>query len=70
MLFGHVEPDRGSILVDGKEVRFRSPKEAIKAGIGMVHQHFQLVPVMTVAENIMLGSETVSNGVELGTCTN
>ena len=54
MLFGHIEPDRGTILVNGLQVRFRSPKEAIKAGIGMVHQHFLLAPALTALEHIQL----------------
>ncbi len=66
MLFGHVEPDRGSILVDGKEVRFRSPKEAIKAGIGMVHQHFLLAPALTALEHLELvaGSDVHAYAIE------
>lgn len=57
MLYGLYEPDEGEILVNGKPVRFLSPNDAIAAGVGMVHQHFMLVPVMTVTENIMLGVE-------------
>jgi general nucleoside transport system ATP-binding protein len=57
VLYGLVQPDAGSILVDGQEAVLRSPKDAIKAGIGMVHQHFMLVPVFTVAENVTLGVE-------------
>ncbi len=53
--FGLVQPDRGTILRDGREVRFRSGREAIAAGLGMVHQHFMLVPAFTVAENAALG---------------
>ena len=53
--FGMERPDRGHVHVDGHEVRFRSAADAIAAGIGMVHQHFTLVPPMTVAENIALG---------------
>lgn len=53
--FGMVRPDAGSMRVGGHEVRFRSPADAIAAGIGMVHQHFTLVPAMTVAENLALG---------------
>ena len=49
MLYGLLEPSDGEILVDGKPVSFASPGEAIEAGIGMVHQHFMLVPVFTVA---------------------
>lgn len=59
MLYGLYRPDEGEIEVNGKRVAFSGPKDAISAGIGMVHQHFQLVPVMTVAENVMLGSEVI-----------
>ena len=57
VLYGLLQPDEGEILIDGKAVRFASPKDAIAAGIGMVHQHFMLVPVFTVAENVTLGIE-------------
>ncbi len=57
VLYGLVQPDEGEILVDAKPVTIRSPKDAINARIGMVHQHFMLVPVFTVAENVMLGVE-------------
>ena len=57
MLYGLLEPTEGEILLDGRPVRFASPGDAIAAGIGMVHQHFMLVPVFTVAENVMLGRE-------------
>src|SRR5579859_7357626 len=57
VLFGLTQPDEGEILVDGKPAKFGSPKDAIAAGIGMVHQHFMLVPVFTVAENVTLGIE-------------
>ncbi len=57
VLYGLLQPDEGEILLDGKAVRFHSPKDAIGAGIGMVHQHFMLVPVFTVAENVTLGIE-------------
>ena len=55
MLYGLYHPDEGEILVNGKQVKMDSPNEAIAEGIGMVHQHFMLIPVMSVAENIMLG---------------
>lgn len=61
--YGLTNPDEGEIFVNGKKVIFHSPKDAIACGIGMVHQHFMLVPVFTVAENIMLGTETIKNGV-------
>jgi ABC-type uncharacterized transport system ATPase subunit len=57
VLYGLVQPDEGEIWVDGKRVTIRSPKDAIAARIGMVHQHFMLVPVFTVAENVTLGLE-------------
>ena len=57
VLYGLMQPDAGEILVDGTPVSFHSPKDAIAAGIGMVHQHFMLVPVFTVAENVTLGIE-------------
>ena len=57
VLYGLLQPDEGEILLDGKKVQFTSPKDAIAAGIGMVHQHFMLVPVFTVAENVTLGME-------------
>ena len=55
ILVGLYQPDEGSISVDGKPVQFGSPRDAIDAGLGMVHQHFTLVPSMTVTENILLG---------------
>jgi ABC-type uncharacterized transport system ATPase subunit len=57
VLYGLLQPDEGEILIDNQAVRFGSPKDAIAAGIGMVHQHFMLVPVFTVAENVTLGIE-------------
>ena len=62
MLYGLLEPTEGEILVDGQPVRFTSPGDAMAAGIGMVHQHFMLVPVFTVAENVMLGHERTRGG--------
>jgi general nucleoside transport system ATP-binding protein len=56
-LYGMHRPDEGEILVDGERVDFRSPKDAIAARIGMVHQHFMLADQLTVLENIVLGSE-------------
>ncbi len=55
ILTGLYRPDRGAILVDGRPVTFGSPRDAISTGIGMVHQHFMLVPTQTVTENILLG---------------
>jgi ABC-type uncharacterized transport system ATPase subunit len=56
-VFGLYQPDAGEIVLRGEPVRFRSSAEAIAAGIGMVHQHFQLIPTFTVAENVVLGIE-------------
>ena len=56
-LFGLYRPDEGTIMIDGQEVHFHDPGDAMDAGIGMVHQHFMLVPVFTGAENVMLGHE-------------
>jgi general nucleoside transport system ATP-binding protein len=57
IVYGMQRPDEGSILLNGSEVHFRSPKDAIAAGIGMVHQHFMLADNLTVLENVILGSE-------------
>lgn len=57
ILGGLYQPDSGEIRIDGKRQHFRSPADAIDAGVGMVHQHFMLVPPFTVAENVMLGLE-------------
>jgi simple sugar transport system ATP-binding protein len=57
VLYGLYQPDEGEIVVDGTPVRFDGPDDAISAGIGMVHQHFMLIPAFTVAENVMLGRE-------------
>ena len=65
ILYGLYHPDEGEILVNGEPVRIGSPREAIERGIGMVHQHFMLVPVMTVAENIVLASEPTRAGIVL-----
>jgi general nucleoside transport system ATP-binding protein len=62
MIYGMYTPDEGSILVDGKPITIHGPNDAIKNGIGMVHQHFQLVDVLTVAENVMLGNESNTAG--------
>ena len=62
IIYGLYHPTEGELFVNGKPVVMHSPNDAIALGIGMVHQHFQLVPVMTVAENIMLGSEAVKAG--------
>jgi general nucleoside transport system ATP-binding protein len=57
VLYGLTQPDEGEILADGQPVTLHTPKDAIRAGLGMVHQHFMLVPVFTVAENVTLGAE-------------
>jgi general nucleoside transport system ATP-binding protein len=57
IIYGLYQPDEGEIWLKGEQVALKSPREAIRRGVGMVHQHFQLVPVMTVAENVMLGAE-------------
>jgi simple sugar transport system ATP-binding protein len=59
VVYGLLQPDEGSISVDGKKIAINSPLDALAAGIGMVHQHFMLIPVFTVAENIVLGHEKV-----------
>lgn len=57
ILSGLLQPDEGQVRVKGVPVRFRSPRDAIERGIGMVHQHFMLIPPLTVAENVVLGHE-------------
>ena len=63
VLYGLYRPDGGQIVIDGKPVTFSDPGEAMAAGIGMVHQHFMLVPVFTVAENMVLGHEPTKGGL-------
>jgi general nucleoside transport system ATP-binding protein len=65
VLYGLYRPDEGEIRIDGKPAELGSPKAAIENGVGMVHQHFMLIPVMTVAENIVLATEPTHNGVLL-----
>ncbi len=65
IVYGLYHQDAGEILVNGAPVAIRDPNDAIRRGIGMVHQHFMLIPVFTVAENIILGTETVRHGVVL-----
>jgi general nucleoside transport system ATP-binding protein len=65
ILYGLYKPDEGEIRLAGEPVVFGSAKDAIRAGIGMVHQHFMLIPVMTVAENIVLGNEPTREGIIL-----
>jgi ABC-type uncharacterized transport system ATPase subunit len=61
VLYGLARPDEGQILLDGKPVQIASPADAIARGISMVHQHFMLVPVLSVADNVILGAETMAN---------
>jgi len=65
ILYGLAVPDEGSILIDGQAIEIMGPHDAIDRGISMVHQHFMLVPVLTVAENILLGEETMANAIFL-----
>lgn len=57
ILYGLIRPDEGEILINGQVVQIKGPRDAIQLGIGMVHQHFMLIPPLTVSENIVLGSE-------------
>ncbi|MEI7561148.1 MAG: ABC transporter ATP-binding protein [Actinomycetes bacterium] len=63
VVYGLLKADSGQIIIDGTEVSINSPADALKVGIGMVHQHFMLIPVFTVAENIVLGHEDSKRGV-------
>ena len=63
VLFGAEKPEEGKILLRGEEIKIESPTAAIKHGIGMVHQHFMLVPSLTVAENLVIGMEPKKNGL-------
>jgi ABC-type uncharacterized transport system ATPase subunit len=63
VLYGMLQPDEGEITIDGRPHTSRTPKEAMAAGIGMVHQHFMLVEVFSVAENLILGREQTTGGV-------
>lgn len=65
ILMGLYQPDEGSILINGSEVRFRSPNDAFAHGLGMVHQHFMLVQNMTVAENVALGMKSAHRSLRL-----
>lgn len=65
VLYGLYHPDEGEILIQGKPARITGPSDAIAQGIGMVHQHFMLIPVFTVTENVMLGDESIRNGIVL-----
>jgi ABC-type uncharacterized transport system ATPase subunit len=66
IIYGLYHPDRGTIRLNGREVHFASPREAIHSGIGMVHQHFQLIPVLSVAENVVLGEEQTAQQADSG----
>jgi simple sugar transport system ATP-binding protein len=61
VLYGLAQPDSGEILIDGQQVEISGPNDAIQRGISMVHQHFMLVPVLSVADNILLGAEIMAN---------
>ena len=63
VLYGLYHPDRGEVRVDGAPVRLRTPADAMALGVGMVHQHFMLVPNLTVAENVVLGREPTRRGL-------
>lgn len=65
VLYGLYQADEGEILLDDVVQQFSGPGDAMAAGIGMVHQHFMLIPVFTVAENVMLGNEATKGGVFL-----
>jgi ABC-type uncharacterized transport system ATPase subunit len=65
ILYGLYKPDQGQILIKGEQVAIHGPSDAIARGIGMVHQHFMLIPVMTATENVMLGVEPTRNGIFL-----
>src|SRR5262245_46194433 len=65
ILYGLAKPDEGEILLDGNVTTISGPSDAIARGISMVHQHFMLVPVLSVADNILLGEETMANPIFL-----
>ena len=66
VVYGMGRPDEGEIRVDGELVQIHSPTEAMARGIGMVFQHFMLIPVMTAAENLVLGAEPKRRGLHRG----
>ena len=59
ILYGLYQPDEGNFFINGQPIEIHGPMDAIHAGIGMVHQHFMLIPVFSVTENVMLGEESV-----------
>ena len=63
VLYGLYQPDEGSVRFDGTPVRLKSPRDALKRGVGMVQQHFTLVPTLSVAENVVLGAEPLLRGL-------
>jgi ABC-type uncharacterized transport system ATPase subunit len=65
ILYGLYKPDKGQIFINGEEATIQNPSDAIALGIGMVHQHFMLIPVMTATENVMLGVEPIRFGIFL-----
>ena len=69
MLYGLLQPTSGKILIRGKEVTMNSPTDAIANGIGMVHQHFKLVPSLTVYENILLGADVLCEHFQSAFCS-
>jgi len=69
ILYGLYTPDEGQIIVRGQQAEIHGPNDAIAQGIGMVHQHFMLVPVLTVTENVMLGVESIHHGLFLDRAT-
>lgn len=69
VLYGLYQPDEGEILINDKPIKFKGPGDAVAAGIGMVHQHFMLIPVFSVAESVALGYETTHTGGLLDTTT-
>jgi simple sugar transport system ATP-binding protein len=70
VLYGLYRPDLGDVTVEGKVVRLKSPKDALARGVGMVHQHFMLVPSLSVAENVVLGREPTRAGLFSGASAN
>src|SRR6266576_3101594 len=65
ILYGLYQPDEGEILVRDKPVKINSPSDAIHLGVGMVHQHFMLVPVLTVTDNVIAGDEFIKAAIFL-----